>query len=119
MTATARIVIDLTLDRDVTPEIEEALNNLANVMLAQAEDGLYTFGWRGADGQEGPGDSGAFIENELVADILHNGMEVHRGDEPSGWPSTDEERAAFADWQIEVSNGDTTLGFRDHMKSTT
>lgn len=29
------------------------------------------------------------------------------------WPDTDEERAAFADWQYEVGNGDTAAAFRD------
>lgn len=28
-----------------------------------------------------------------------------------GWPQTDQERGAFTDWQSEVVNGDTTLGF--------
>lgn len=29
------------------------------------------------------------------------------------WPETDQERADFTDWQYEVGNGDTILGFRD------
>ena len=32
------------------------------------------------------------------------------------WPSTDEEREAFRNWQYEVANGDTTLGFDDWGK---
>lgn len=28
------------------------------------------------------------------------------------WPQNDEERAAFKDWQYEVANGDTHIGFR-------
>lgn len=31
----------------------------------------------------------------------------------SVWPETDAERAAFADWQYEVANGDTCASFRD------
>lgn len=34
------------------------------------------------------------------------------------WPTTDEERTSFADWQYEVSNGDTTLGFREWLAHT-
>lgn len=33
-------------------------------------------------------------------------------DIPSVWPTTDAERAAFADWQHEVADGDTPIGFR-------
>lgn len=29
------------------------------------------------------------------------------------WPEDDDERAAFGDWQYEVANSDTLLGFRD------
>lgn len=31
----------------------------------------------------------------------------------SEWPQSDQERIDFVDWQYEVSNGDTVLGFRD------
>ena len=31
------------------------------------------------------------------------------------WPETDPERDAFTDWQYEVSQGDTVLGFRDWL----
>lgn len=31
------------------------------------------------------------------------------------WPETAEERARYSDWQYEVANGDTILGFRDWM----
>jgi hypothetical protein len=31
----------------------------------------------------------------------------------SPWPETDDERAAFADWQREAAEGDTNAGFRD------
>lgn len=42
----AVITINLTLPRGTrqTPEVVDALNNLASVMLVQAEDGLYTDG---------------------------------------------------------------------------
>ena len=29
------------------------------------------------------------------------------------WPENAQERSDFSDWQYEVSNGDTVLGFRD------
>lgn len=31
------------------------------------------------------------------------------------WPANDEERASFRDWKLEVSNGDTAIGFRDWL----
>lgn len=31
----------------------------------------------------------------------------------STWPETDQERDDFKDWQFEVSNGDTVLGYRE------
>ena len=42
----ARITIDLPFDWDgpLTDEVREALDSLANIMLVQAEDGLYTGG---------------------------------------------------------------------------
>lgn len=33
----------------------------------------------------------------------------------TSWPTTDEEREAFSDWQYEVANGDTTAGFREWL----
>lgn len=29
------------------------------------------------------------------------------------WPVTDDEKIAFVDWQADVAEGNTTLGFRD------
>jgi hypothetical protein len=29
------------------------------------------------------------------------------------WPASDDEREDFADWQADVSSGDTVLGYRD------
>lgn len=31
------------------------------------------------------------------------------------WPRDDHERELFTDWQYEVANGDTLMGFRDWM----
>lgn len=31
------------------------------------------------------------------------------------WPETEAERVAYVDWQYEVHNGDTVLGFRDWL----
>lgn len=36
---------------------------------------------------------------------------------PSVWPETDEEKVAFVDWQYEVANADTCVGFRDWFTS--
>lgn len=35
------------------------------------------------------------------------------------WPTTDAERSAYRDWQYEVANGDTVLGFRDWLDQQT
>lgn len=63
------IPVDLTIrvkveaDR-ITPEIEDALDALANVMAVQAEDGLYSAGSPDA----------AADDNEFVADVA--GFEI-------------------------------------------
>lgn len=33
------------------------------------------------------------------------------------WPTTDEDRVEFVDWQYEVGNGDTVLGFREWQRT--
>jgi hypothetical protein len=35
--------------------------------------------------------------------------------ESATWPENDAEREAYADWQYEVTNGDTLLGFREWL----
>lgn len=44
MTHVARIAIDLPFEGPVTDQIRSALADLADIMLVQAEDGLYTLG---------------------------------------------------------------------------
>lgn len=41
------------------------------------------------------------------------GLPVAEPAAPSVWPETDAEKIAFTDWQHEVSNGDTSVGFRE------
>ena len=71
-TTTVDVVIRLTLDdvESVTPAVREALDNLADVMLVQAEDGLYSLGWKDAENVPPAGDADDDgTPNEYVADI--------------------------------------------------
>lgn len=43
------INIRLSLDAEPSPEVRDALASLADVMLVQAEDGLYRLGWKDAE----------------------------------------------------------------------
>lgn len=37
------------------------------------------------------------------------------GNTTNPWPSTDSERSLFIDWQTDVAEGNTSLGFRDWL----
>lgn len=64
---TATITVTLTIDAPgFTPEIREALDNLADVMFIQAEDGLYSDGC----GRHGDG--------EFLADFARRTVAVSR-----------------------------------------
>lgn len=62
MSTKVDITFRLTLDQPMTPEIRESLDNLAAVMLVQAEDGLYRFGWKDAEDEDE-------IPNSFMAEI--------------------------------------------------
>jgi hypothetical protein len=61
MSNTARITVEITLDREITPQIAEAIANLADVMGVQAEDGLYFLGSPDSEHED--------YENEFLAEI--------------------------------------------------
>lgn len=79
--------------------------------------------WR-VDPDQGDGVSGIYADDpEDALQIFRENYE----DEPSvtptatddaptpTWPENEDERNDFCDWQFEVGNGDTLLGFRDWM----
>lgn len=72
MTRQATFAIVIDLDRDITPEIAEGLSNLLEVMKVQAEDGVYTLGYKDAEDldpfDEAGGEMHYFI-NQHVADV--------------------------------------------------
>lgn len=49
--------------------------------------------------------------SDALSDYGQHGTTTPRRD--ATWPTTDKDRADFADWQHEVANGDTLRGFRD------
>lgn len=72
MTRQATFAIVIDLDRDITPEIAEGLSNLLDVMTLQAEDGVYTLGYKDADDLSpftDEGDPTPFFINNHVAEI--------------------------------------------------
>jgi hypothetical protein len=74
MTKIARITIDLPLPEgtDISdPRIIEALDNLANVMEVQAEDGLYLGGHEDAELVDN--ETGESVENEHLLDWADEG----------------------------------------------
>jgi hypothetical protein len=66
MSNTAVITFHVEVDDIITPAIAEALEALASVMEVQAEDGLYTAGYK--EGEEALVD-GEVVPNERVAGI--------------------------------------------------
>lgn len=75
-TTTVEFTIRLTVDG--TPEESrarlDALMNLADVMVVQAEDGLYTLGSPEAENDEGPSEFVAPITRTTLASITVDGQ---------------------------------------------
>jgi hypothetical protein len=69
MSNTARIIIDLALPdgQEVDQRVLDALDALADVMLVQAEDGLYLSGSQEAEGHY-VDDGETWVDNEFVLD---------------------------------------------------
>lgn len=62
MTKQATFAIVIDFDRDITPEIAEGLSNLLEVMLVQAEDGVFTAGYEDGELEDGQ-------ENKFLAHV--------------------------------------------------
>lgn len=58
-----------------------------------------------------------YIANQQADDAFIDHLRGVQNEENSAsvWPDNDEERIRFVDWQYEVGNGDTVLGFRDWL----
>jgi hypothetical protein len=138
----ARIIITLPVEGEDTatnPEVVDALNNLAAVMLVQAEDGLWTLGSPEAEGEGGPSEYlrgiGSGMDYEVQIDkpsafdagvrVLYSRGRTHLVEVPRAigeehgydammdfaLDALDTDRSNLLDWQFEfdAAHGRTTI----------
>jgi hypothetical protein len=77
MSASYQIIIDVKLEdtTEPTPEVAQAIANLASVMEVQAEDGLYSAGYEEADNYEVDGET---VENVFLSHIVETTARIRR-----------------------------------------